>query len=234
MADIPARTEMKVTTGPIRGSRKIHVEGPQNASGTRVRVAMREAPNLFPRSFMGVPMLPTGLSLLLRLPTPAADLAGAWLQRLAWGSLRRYGFPRAERGFASNLRGRGKGPVFEDSFVPALRAGACSIVAAVEAFEGSRVRLADGSAVAPDSVIAATGYRSGLESLAGHLGVLDATGMPLSSEPPGPGRRGLFFIGYTQPPLVHLAPTAVRIAQAAAQLPLQTRVVVPDFTVRVT
>src|SRR6476619_3399611 len=33
MADIPARTELKVTTGPIRGSRKIHVGG--------VRVAMR-------------------------------------------------------------------------------------------------------------------------------------------------------------------------------------------------
>jgi phosphomethylpyrimidine synthase len=34
MADIPARTELKVTTGPIRGSRKVHV-GP-------LRVAMRE------------------------------------------------------------------------------------------------------------------------------------------------------------------------------------------------
>ena len=34
MADIPARTEMRVTTGPIRGSRKIHV-GP-------LKVAMRE------------------------------------------------------------------------------------------------------------------------------------------------------------------------------------------------
>src|SRR3954471_16122501 len=34
MADSPARTELKVTTGPIRGSRKIHV-GPY-------RVAMRE------------------------------------------------------------------------------------------------------------------------------------------------------------------------------------------------
>ena len=33
MADIPARTELKVTTGPIRGSRKIHV-GP-------LKVAMR-------------------------------------------------------------------------------------------------------------------------------------------------------------------------------------------------
>ena len=34
MADMPARTELRVTTGPIRGSRKVHV-GP-------LRVAMRE------------------------------------------------------------------------------------------------------------------------------------------------------------------------------------------------
>ena len=27
MPDIPARTEPRVTTGPIRGSRKIHVNG---------------------------------------------------------------------------------------------------------------------------------------------------------------------------------------------------------------
>ncbi|WP_034157803.1 phosphomethylpyrimidine synthase ThiC [Sphingomonas sp. ERG5] len=39
MADIPARTEIGVTTGPIRGSRKIHVEAPTNPG---VRVAMRE------------------------------------------------------------------------------------------------------------------------------------------------------------------------------------------------
>lgn len=37
MADAPARTELPVTTGPIRGSRKIHVEGRDG-----VRVAMRE------------------------------------------------------------------------------------------------------------------------------------------------------------------------------------------------
>src|SRR3954463_7716451 len=36
MGDAPARTELKVTTGPIRGSRKIHVEGRAG-----VRVAMR-------------------------------------------------------------------------------------------------------------------------------------------------------------------------------------------------
>ncbi len=27
MADAPARTELKVTTGPIRGSRKVHING---------------------------------------------------------------------------------------------------------------------------------------------------------------------------------------------------------------
>src|SRR5206468_3119669 len=36
MGDAPARTELKVTTGPIRGSRKIYVEGRES-----VRVAMR-------------------------------------------------------------------------------------------------------------------------------------------------------------------------------------------------
>ena len=38
MADVPARTEIGVTTGPIRGSRKIHVSAPNNPS---VQVAMR-------------------------------------------------------------------------------------------------------------------------------------------------------------------------------------------------
>jgi len=39
MADLPARTEVAVTTGPIRGSRKIHVAA---KSGSGIRVAMRE------------------------------------------------------------------------------------------------------------------------------------------------------------------------------------------------
>src|SRR3546814_19065866 len=38
MADIPAKTEIGVTTGPIRGSRKVHVPA---RTGTGIRVAMR-------------------------------------------------------------------------------------------------------------------------------------------------------------------------------------------------
>ena len=39
MADIPAKAEIGVTTGPIRGSRKVHIAA---KSGSGVRVAMRE------------------------------------------------------------------------------------------------------------------------------------------------------------------------------------------------
>jgi phosphomethylpyrimidine synthase len=39
MADVPARTEMRVTTGPIRGSKKVHVPAQGNPD---VKVAMRE------------------------------------------------------------------------------------------------------------------------------------------------------------------------------------------------
>jgi putative flavoprotein involved in K+ transport len=73
-------------------------------------------------------------------------------------------------------------------------------VAAVTGFDGGRVLLADGSALEPDVVVAATGYRRGLEPLVGHLGVLDGRGLPVVH-----GRRttasapGLHFIGYTNP-----------------------------------
>jgi putative flavoprotein involved in K+ transport len=59
------------------------------------------------------------------------------------------------------------------------------------------VLLADGSRFQPDVVIAATGYRRGLEPLVGHLGVLDERGTPLvTGGRQHPSAPGLFFTGY--------------------------------------
>jgi hypothetical protein len=44
-------------------------------------------------------------------------------------------------------------------------------VPALERFEEGRALLADGTRVEVDAVIAATGFRAGLEPLVGHLGV---------------------------------------------------------------
>jgi putative flavoprotein involved in K+ transport len=113
------------------------------------------------------------------------------------GNLSRYGLPRPRVGPATTLAERHQSPIFDDGFVDSVKTGRIEIVAAVEGFDGDDVLLADGSRVQPDAVIAATGYRRGLEPLVGHLGVLDDKGTPLVTG----GRQhasapGLFFTGY--------------------------------------
>ena len=55
--------------------------------------------------------------------------------------------------------------------------------------------LADGSRVAPDAVIVATGFRAGLETLVGHLGVLGPGGLPAKTDGE-PVLPGLWFVGF--------------------------------------
>jgi hypothetical protein len=48
-----------------------------------------------------------------------------------------------------------------------------------------------------DGVIAATGFRTGLDALVGHLGVLDERGVPLvHAAKEHPLAPGLHFVGY--------------------------------------
>jgi putative flavoprotein involved in K+ transport len=56
--------------------------------------------------------------------------------------------------------------------------------------------LAAGSSVSPDAVIAATGFRAGLESLVGHLDVLGPRGLPAKTDGE-PVLPGLWFVGFT-------------------------------------
>src|SRR5207253_9737986 len=84
--------------------------------------------------------------------------------------------------------------------VDALKSSRIATVAAVRAFEGRDVLLEGGARIRLDAVIAATGYIRGLERLVGHLGVLDARGLPLAHGPrTHPGAPGLYFFGYSNP-----------------------------------
>jgi putative flavoprotein involved in K+ transport len=70
------------------------------------------------------------------------------------------------------------------------------VVAAVEGFDGADVLLADGSRIRPDAVIAATGFRAGLDPLVGHLDVLGPRGLPTHTDGE-PALPGLWFVGFT-------------------------------------
>jgi putative flavoprotein involved in K+ transport len=162
----------------------------------QVRVACRTPPNLTTRKFLGTSINVPGLA-LNRLPLRVGDQVGWLSQRILFGNLDRYGLPRSPHGIATAMRRRQQAPAYDSGFVDLLKAGRIEIVAAVEGFDGRDVLLADGTRIQPDAVIAATGYRRGLEPLVGHLGVLDEDGKPLvSGGNQHPSASGLFFNGY--------------------------------------
>jgi putative flavoprotein involved in K+ transport len=101
--------------------------------------------------------------------------------------------------FTTNAR-TGRLPVFDAGFLNAVRDGRIEVVAAVQAVETDAVRLYDGTWYKPDVVIAATGYRPGLEKLVGELGVLDGKGWPrFRGSAEAPTTPGLHFVGFGRP-----------------------------------
>jgi len=164
-----------------------------------VTLAVRSAPQVFPRTVLGVPAQVVGI-LLRRVPVPVGDLAAKPVQAAFVGDLTRYGMPAATGGLFSTLRDRGRVALLDVGLVEELRRGRVTVVANLARFDGADVVLADGSRRTADAVIAATGYRHGLEELVGHLGVLQPNGRPVvhgaATTPQAPRLR---FLGYTTP-----------------------------------
>jgi putative flavoprotein involved in K+ transport len=183
-----------------------------------VWIAVRTPPQIVRRDVAGWPAHATGI-LVSRLPAALVDPVARLQRRLTIPDLAPYGIPQPDDGLLSRVRRVGEVPLQDVGFVGAVRSGTVTPVAAVTGFEGDKVLLADGSAIGPQAVIAATGYRRGLEKLAGHLGVLDESGMPRvhGGRPAAPG---LFFLGYTvslRGMLRDIAADARRLAPAVAR-----------------
>ena len=190
------------------------------AGATRVRVGLRTPPNLMPRQIYGVPVQALG-ALLRHQPDWLGDASARLLQRLTWGDLSRFGLLPAPMGVASEIRHKGLGPVVDTGFVDEVRAGRVEIGLTVVGFSGNDVLLADGTSIRPDVVIAATGYRHGLEDLVGHLGVLTDKGRPQRVDGGAlPHAPGLHFNGYWLPvtgQLTAMRATSRRIGRQVAR-----------------
>lgn len=164
-----------------------------------VRLAIRTPPNIIPRQLGPVPtgLLAIGMEYL---PAWLVDPVNRLLQRAVLGDLTPYGMPPPTAGVVAQARATGVTPTIDVGLVESLRAGRVLPVAALERFDGGEVVLADGTRIAPDAVIAATGYTTGLVPVAGHLGVLDGRGNPLVTGPRTlPIAPGLRFIGLSNP-----------------------------------
>ncbi|MFF5498206.1 flavin-containing monooxygenase [Streptomyces aquilus] len=186
---------------------------------SRVRLSVRTTPHIIRRSTAGWAAQYTGV-LVRRLPVGLVDRLAGPMGRLSVPDLSAHGLPRPDTGLYSRVT-EGSIPVQDVGLIDAVKAGTVEIVAAVDGFEDGKVALADGDRIAPDAVIAATGYVRALEGLVGHLDVLDARGRPLVHGARTPSNApGLYFTGYTNPisgMLRELAIDAEKIAKAIAR-----------------
>jgi cation diffusion facilitator CzcD-associated flavoprotein CzcO len=180
-----------------------------------VRLAVRTPPNMLVRSPMG-----PGIALtLMRLRPQRADRIVNFARSKEVGDLTEYGLPVPEEGVFTRLRRLGVAPAIIDKHViQAIKDRRIEIVAGVESLDDTGVGLADGTRIEPDAVIAATGYRCGLEPMVGHLDVLGENGVPLAVDGDA-AAPGLRFIGYMPIPaqMRHSGRLATRAAKEIAR-----------------
>jgi putative flavoprotein involved in K+ transport len=91
------------------------------------------------------------------------------------------------------------------------------------------VLLADGAHIAPDVVIAATGFRAGLDGLAGHLDVIGPRGLPKQTDGE-PALPGLWFVGFTPTLGGQLREGSIAARKVAAALSTDLRAGRPSAT----
>ncbi|HYI55858.1 MAG TPA: NAD(P)/FAD-dependent oxidoreductase [Microlunatus sp.] len=189
---------------PYAGKRVL-VVGSGNSAGdlvtdlvgvaAEVIMAVRTPPNIIRRDTRGVPSQLLGIA-SDPLPAVIKNPMSGLLRKLTIPDLSGYGLAAPTKdGFSQFERSRTV-PILDCGFIDAVTSGRVRFVPAVTGFEGGSVRLADGSQVEVDAVLAATGYRTGLPPLVGHLGVLDERGMPqVSGGRTLPQAPRLHFIG---------------------------------------
>jgi len=159
-------------------------------------LSARNGPALLPKRIRGKIAVHRFSPLLAALPPRLADQVMALTQRLVFGDLRKFGLPPTPSGGASRLASDYTAIAADDGAVDGIKAGRIVVVPQVREFTRDGVVLDNGETIAPDIVIAATGYRTGLETMVGKLGVLDGKDVPLfNGADSDPKLPGLWFTG---------------------------------------
>ena len=190
---------------PYRG-RRVLVVGTGNSGAeiavdladggaSEVLLSVRTPPGIVRRDTLGVPSQLFGI-VSSHLPTGVADRIAAGIRRVAIPDLESLGLPAPARPYSAFLERRVI-PIVDVGLADAVKEGRIRVVPALESFEARHAVLGDGTRVEVDAVVAATGFRTGLEPLIGHLGVLDDRGRPLVRDVEEPAASpGLHFVGY--------------------------------------
>ena len=161
----------------------------------QIWLSARNGPALLPKR-IGQIAVHRFSPILARLPFKLADAVIAATQRLVFGDLAAFGLPPTPAGGASRLASEYTAIAADDGAVDAIKAGRIIVLPMVREFTRDAVVFDNGATIEPDIVIAATGYRTGLETMVGKLSVLDEKGVPVfNGADSDPKLPGLWFTG---------------------------------------
>ncbi|HEY9305405.1 MAG TPA: NAD(P)/FAD-dependent oxidoreductase, partial [Mycobacterium sp.] len=183
-----------------------------------VWMAVRTPPNIMLRSGPGGLPGDVIATPLYHLPVRIADMLARRARLQTIGDLTEFGLPIPDEGPFSRAARLGIAPALVDmALIDAIKDGVIEVVKPPQSFDDGAVSLQGGTRLRPDVVVCATGYRRGLESLVGHLEVLDERGVPRF--PRGESvAEGLRFLGFLPRPsqLGYTCKRARRIANEVA------------------
>jgi putative flavoprotein involved in K+ transport len=166
-----------------------------DGGAARSRLSVRTPPQIIRRATAGIPAQLIGMA-IKRVPPHWVDPISKAQRKVSIPDLTAQGLPRPELGVRTSFITTGTTPILDVGIVEAVKRGRVEVVAAVEAIDCDDVILADGSRIQPEAIIAATGFRAGLDELVGHLGVLGPRGLPEAKDGP-PALPGFWFVGFT-------------------------------------
>jgi len=187
--------------------------------GVDVAMVVRGPVHVIPRDLFGRPTQHTNI-LLSHLPLGLRDaIAVATVGRFV-GDLSRWGIVRPSVGPNRMIEEFGRVPILDIGTIAMIKRGKIRVVPAMAEVFSETVRFAGGSRHPFEAIIFATGYSPGIGAIVeGFDAIADARGRPdrFGEES---GIRGLYFVGFRNPPTGALreialeAPLAARIIGA--------------------
>jgi len=160
-----------------------------------ISVSVRTTPPIVTREmFKIIPVQLLGIA-LTRLGIPRViDRISAALRRISIGDLTSYGLGEAAWGPFTEQ----KPAVIDAGFVNELKQGRIEVHPNVARFDSTDVVYVDGVKEAVDVVVAATGFKTGLEKILKVNGVLNDRGQPQFRSGGPAFVSGLYFIGFDE------------------------------------
>ena len=190
----PFRGRRVIVVGAGNSGAEISVDLVEGGAA-EVLMSVRTPPSIVRRDTLGIPSQVLGLA-TEHLPARLVDGIARTMRRLSFPDLAPYGLPAPAHPYDDFLRRRTI-PVLDVGIVDAVRSGRVKVVPPIASLDGSHVVLEGERRIRVDAVLAATGFRTGLEQLVGAFGVLDEHGEPVVHGPDEhPDAPGLHFVGY--------------------------------------